>query len=53
MEMGIMLEGTKWHAKKWEKGKVLENGEKRPVSGLGAQDENELYYEKAGSYTGG
>ena len=29
MEMGIMPEGTKWYAEKWEKGKVLENGGKR------------------------
>ena len=29
MEMGIMPVGTKWHAEKWEKGKVLENGRKR------------------------
>ena len=29
MEMGIMPEGTKWYAEKWEKGKVLENGVKR------------------------
>ena len=46
--MGIMPEGTKWYAEKWEKGKVLENGGKT-VLGLGAQDENELYCEKAGS----
>ena len=29
MEMGIMPEGTKWYAEKWENEKVLENGEKR------------------------
>ena len=29
MEMGIMPEGTKRYAEKWEKGKVLENGGKR------------------------
>ena len=27
--MGIMPEGTKWYAEKWEKGKVLENGGNR------------------------
>ena len=29
VEMGIMPEGTKWYAAKWEKGKVLENEGKR------------------------
>ena len=53
MEMGIMPEGIKWYAKKWEKGKVLEKWRKETVLGLGAEDENELYCEKAGSYTGG
>ena len=28
-EMGIIPEGTKWYAEKWEKGKVLENRGKR------------------------
>ena len=27
--MGIIPKGTKWYVKKWEKGKVLENGGKR------------------------
>ena len=36
--------GERKNAKKWRKETVL---------GLGAQDENELYWEKAGSYAGG
>ena len=33
--------------------KSAEKWRKETVLGLGAQDENELYCEKAGSYTGG
>ena len=35
-EMGIMPEGTKWYAEKWEKGKVLQNMEERDCIGTGS-----------------
>ena len=36
VEMGIMPEGTKWYAEKWEKGKVLQNMEERDCIGTGS-----------------
>ena len=49
MEMGIMPDGTKWYSEKWEKEKCWKMKERDCIG----KDENELYCEKAGSYTGG